>query len=104
MSHPNQTDELLSNQIQTPPPRRVIRTKRDLDWDSDYWDNTWENPMPAPSPTATFQSKYYKVNFGCVGIFRILHVRGSDNKKWTRKTTIFAYLLFEIHFRAKNQD
>lgn len=61
MSHPNQTDELL-NKIQTPPPRRLIRTRRELDWDSDYWDNTWENPMPAPSPTATFPSKYYKVS------------------------------------------
>ncbi|KAI6192299.1 MFS domain-containing protein [Aphelenchoides bicaudatus] len=60
ISHPNQTDELLSNQIRTPPPRHLSRTRRELDWDSDNWDNTWENPMPAPSPTATFPSRYYK--------------------------------------------
>lgn len=62
MSHPNSTDELLNDKIPTPPPHYVTRSRREIDdWESDDWDNIWENPVPTTRFPSKFRSRTTRV-------------------------------------------
>ncbi|KAH7728857.1 Protein CAT-1 a [Aphelenchoides avenae] len=43
ISHPNETDMLLKK---VPEPKSHTRDRRQVDWDSDMWDNSWDVPAP----------------------------------------------------------